>query len=115
MQPLNYDPNIRTAVHVIEVTLCQWDYSGTFRYEIGGNCKGCFVMDDPGGSLLDAWYCAHEKGEEIEDVEVVDNEFVVVTLQNPNGETLECEIYDESDIEHMIVGVRIVEVRPENA
>lgn len=108
---LNYDPNILESVHVIEVTLCMWDYTAAFRYEVGGNCRGFDVLDDPAESLMDAWQRAHDRGEKIDGVTVVDDDLTVVTLRNPDGDTLECEIWDERELAEMIVAVRIVEVR----
>jgi hypothetical protein len=98
----NYDPNIMWGTHTVEVTLQKWGYTGTLSYETRGNCKGFAVLD---GCIDDLMYQLLEDD---------DQELIRLTLAKPNGgDTLTCEIWDERDLESMIVGVRIIGFQPE--
>lgn len=91
----SYDPNIYKAVHVVEMTLQQWEYKGVLRFEVRGNVKGWDVLDSA------PWHWLEEN-------DWPDS----VTLVDAEGNELSCGIDHERDLERMITGVRIVEVKP---
>lgn len=91
----SYDPNASWATHVLEVTLMQWDFQKVIEVKISGNCKGGSLFDSMADTLLDH-------------AEIVDT----VILKNESGEELCVEIDNFRDVERMIVGVQIKEVRP---
>lgn len=39
-----YDPNIRWAVHTVELTYQLWEYKHVATVEIKGNCKGADIL-----------------------------------------------------------------------
>ena len=107
----NYDPNIREAVHVVELTYMVWDYKFTHKIQIGGNTKGASVLNYAIGVHADKLY------EEQGDVPVLILTKVGVVDQE---DTLECtceEYVRETDtnpdiegwLERMCVGIRIVD------
>lgn len=99
-----YDPNIRWAKHVIEITYQQWDYRLTVEVEIGGNLHGAEVLEYAISTHAD-------------DLLQAQGEFPMLVLRRPaadgsDGEdTLEV-FADDGDIEDfltdMCVGLRIV-------
>lgn len=106
----NYDPNFRYGVHTIEVTLQQWDYKGTVRVKIAGNCKGLSLMGDIDESIFDSF-------PDIEsdcNFEIIADEWFVAQLKNASGDILEVED-DLDELRKMIVKVEIIEFVPETA
>jgi hypothetical protein len=97
----NYDPNYRYGVHTVEVTLQVDEYRKTLTYEMGGNCKGFTIFES----------CIDESLEQIgfynddEDDECG----CTICLTNDEGDELEYDIFDESDLENIIVGLKIVD------
>lgn len=41
----NYDPNIYYGIHILRITLQQWNYKGHIMQKVYGNCKGRNVLD----------------------------------------------------------------------
>ncbi len=41
----SYNPNVCFGIHIVEITLQQWEYVGHITQEIHGNCKGREVID----------------------------------------------------------------------
>ena len=96
----NYDPNITWARHAFELTFMQWDYSLTTQVEVCGNCKGVLLS-----SAINIVFeeCFDE-----------DEQNAQIVLKRPaedgSGEdTLEIDLEDESALERICVGVKIVE------
>jgi len=94
-----YDPNINWARHSIELTFMQWDYSLTMEVDVCGNCKGATLFDAAISTCFDEMYDQ-------------DDDDCVIELKRPaqdgEGDTLEISIYDESDLEEICVGIKIV-------
>lgn len=100
-----YDPNFQ-GVHVIRVTVMQWDYIGHVAFEIGGNCKGA--------ELMDFTFLECDNQEDIDRYSENDcqfsydeeNEVYTAVLKNADGGTLEVE-GDEYDFKAMAVAIEI--------
>jgi len=96
----NYDPNHSYGTHTVEVTLQVWGYRKTLTYEMGGNCKGLTILDGCVDELLEQIGFYNDDDE--------DECGCTIYLINDNGDELEYEIFDESDLENIIVGLKIV-------
>lgn len=107
----NYDPNIRWAVHVVELTYMVWDYKFTAKVQVGGNTKGTSILHAAIGIYADKLF------EEQGDVPVL-----ILAKAGVGGQedTLECtcdEYVRETDttpdiegwLERMCVGLHIVD------
>jgi len=94
----NYDPNHSSGVHAVKVTLQVWGYQKTLTYEMGGNCKGLTILDG----------CIDELLEQIGFYNDEDECGCNIYLINDDGDELEYEIFDESDLENIIVGLKII-------
>ena len=105
-----YDPNINWAIHTVEITYQQWDYTTTALVTIRGSCKGHSVLHSALEVHADDLYDQHG-----DDVELI--------LSRPaldgdkEADTLECCPSEEesnsleSFLEDMCVGIRIVNVQ----
>lgn len=107
----NYDPNVRFAMHVVELTYMVWDYKITAKVQIGGNTKGASILNSAIG------LCADKLREEQGDVPVL---ILAKVGADDQEETLECtcdQYVREADtnpdiewwLERMCVGIRIVD------
>lgn len=106
----NYDPNIRWAIHVVELTYMVWDYKFTAKVQVGGNTKGASILQLAIGIYADKLYT--EQG----DVPVM----ILTKGVGDQEDTLDCtcdEYVRETDtnpdiegwLERMCVGIRIVD------
>lgn len=95
-----YNPNINWARHSIELTFMQWDYSLTMEVDVCGNCHGANLFD---GAISICF-------SELYDDEDEDGLIVLKRPGTDGGEfdTLEVSVYDESDLEAICVGIKIV-------
>jgi hypothetical protein len=97
---MNYDPNLtnsgKMADQTVELTFQQWTAKATFKTVVGGNCTGLSVIE-----------CA------IDNItEKLEEDGGVIVLKKPNGDTLECELW-ECELEKMLVCARIIAIKPE--
>jgi len=94
---MNYDPNMTTcglsAKQTVELTFQQWEYFKTMTATVAGNATGLSVIK-----------CAVDIA-----LEELGGENGRIVLQKPNGDTLECELW-EHDLPSMLVGARITEI-----
>lgn len=94
-----YSPNTKWGKQHVEVVLMQWDYSTTYKVDIGGNCTGFGVLEAAVDRIYDSLM-------EIED------EVPTLILKKKGGKTLRCTADDderqEDWIKDMVVSVRIV-------
>lgn len=97
----SYNPNMYFGIHIIEITLQQWEYVGHITQEIHGNCKGREVIDFDfeckDGNLEND--CSLKFDE--------NNDFFSAILKDSRGNTLEVEGRAE-DFNKMIVKVEII-------
>jgi hypothetical protein len=80
----------------VELIVKAWDYSATFVEEIGGNCRGCDVIEAAISRLYDR-------------LEGPDG--ASITLCRPNGDTMLCdddEGCEEDWLKKMVVSSRII-------
>ncbi len=110
-----YDPNTARSMrtrHVFELTFQQWDHSKTLTVGVGGNCQGMHNLDV---AVSQAYQQLPTKrypvggGVGSEPVDVA-----YITLNNPAGDSLECEEEDPGEDEwlmNMLVSARIVELK----
>lgn len=96
---MNYDPNFvlcgRMAKQDVEITLQSWTAKAKRVVTIGGNCSGLSVLTAAVSQLED---------------ELGENGHVI--LNKPNGDTLQIDMWD-TKLESIVVGVRIIAIRPE--
>ena len=96
----SYDPNTtfdKFTQHV-EITLQQWEYSGTLLAEVGGNTLGFSIMEFAIENAYDALALNHHK-------------IPTVWLFAPDGGSLECSDDEEGGAEwlkNMVVEIRII-------
>lgn len=96
----SYDPNITWARHTFEVTFMQWDYSLTTQVEVCGNCKG-ISMSTAISVIFEECFDDDEQNAQI---------VLKRAAEDGDGEdTLEVDLEDESDLERLCVGIKIVE------
>lgn len=104
----DYDPNINWAIHTVEITYQQWDYTTTATVTVKGNCKGRHILDSAIQMHSDDLY--EKYGDDVE---------LILSRPSSDGseeDTLECCPSDEgansldSFLEDMCVGIRIIEV-----
>ena len=119
----SYDPAPlfigQPTTHVVEVTIQQWQYTRTFEVETPGNSQGWRVLEDAIENIYEGLPS---------DERDPTGRFAVVSLTDPNGETLLCEEADATAhpdkegavimsgldwLKEMVVAVRIKEVRIE--
>ena len=94
----NYDPNITWARHSFELTFMQWDYSLTVQVDVCGNCKGASLFRTAISIAFEGMWDDEEQ-----------NAQIVMTRPSADGEdTLEHDLEDESDLESICVGIKIV-------
>ncbi len=97
----SYDPNTAYGIHIIEITLQEWEYVGHITQRIGGNCKGKEILDFDfeceDGNLESDCNLKYDE----------DNDYFSATLKDAEGNTLDCEGSAE-DFNNMIVKVEIV-------
>lgn len=102
-----YDPNIRWAVHTVEITYQAWDYTTTAQVTVKGNCRGMDILKSAVDNHADRLF--KEQGD-----------YPTLVLTRPGKpdadgtcelDTLETSPEDESLedwLEAMCLGVRIV-------
>lgn len=98
-----YDPNIRWAVHIVEITYQMWEYSTTAQVTVTGNCKGESILQSAIGVHADEIY--EQQGDNAELIlrrpaEDGDGEDTLTT--SPDDDDI------ESWLESMCVGLKIV-------
>jgi hypothetical protein len=100
----HYDPNIVWARHTFELTFMQWDYSLTTQVDVCGNCKGASLFRT---ALAVAF-------EELWDDEEQNAQIILKRPAEDGEDTLEVDLEDESELEHLCVGIRIVKHEKES-
>jgi hypothetical protein len=97
-----YDPNIRWARHTFELTFMQWDYSLTIEVDVTGNCKGADLFRSALSTVFEELYDE-------------DDGYSQIVLKRPatdgdesGFDTLEVDLENESDLEAICVGIKIV-------
>ena len=92
----SYDPNMRWAMHTIEFTFMQWDYSIKLKQDICGNCKGAYLFRSAMQSLF----------EDLPSATI----FLKRPAEDGNGEdSLEVTLEDEDELSELCVSASIVE------
>jgi hypothetical protein len=98
----NYDPNVVWARHSFELTFMQWDYSLTIEVDVCGNCKGATLFSSAISTAFDELYDT-------------DDGYAQVILKRPTTDgdesgfdTLEVDLDDESDLEAICIGIKII-------
>lgn len=105
---MNYDPNIRWNDTVVELRLQQWEYSGTLRVVVGGNCKGRSVLES--AMELDDENSIMYNGCGFEVVEDDDGEYwFKCTLIDAENNELEVE-EEIDDLDDFIVSATIISI-----
>lgn len=97
---MNYDPNMtnsgRCARQTVELTFQMREYSKTITTTVGGNCTGLSVIQSAVENVI----------------EELGGEDGAIVLEKPNGDTLECDMWD-TDLEEILVSARITEIVPD--
>jgi hypothetical protein len=94
----SYDANGGFSTHTVAVTLQHGSFKKIVTYDIFSNCLGFGVMDNCVQAVMD-------------EIGFEDDEPVTITLTDDSYDTLEVEIYCESDLEDMITRVEIIDYR----
>jgi hypothetical protein len=111
----NYDPNYSFGEHTVQVTIQQWQYKGTLKVKVGGNCKGMSVME----GIADVIYDQANTLESdcnftlLEADEDDDNPWFAALLKDNEGNELRTES-EWDDLERAIVAVQIIDFVPKN-
>ena len=106
----NYDGvNGSWGTTTIKVLFQVWRYKGSMIYTVGGNCKGLEILPRDGLSIIDSLENAKFEGMTITPFDDDDAWFAQMTLTSDDGDTLGYDVADECELEHMIVGMQIID------
>lgn len=103
----DYDPNdakSMSTVHVVKVTLQQWEYKKSFIVEIGGNCAGFTNMDTAIDLVLEKLYDPRSDSYHVVLMDVDGNELI----------TEDDEYMEEEWLKDMVVAIEIIGVKNAN-
>jgi hypothetical protein len=78
-------------------------------YTVGGNCKGLDALPRGGMSIIDSLENAKFEGMTITPFDDDDAWLAQMTLTSDDGDTLEYDVADEAELEHMIIGMQIID------
>lgn len=93
----------------IKVLFQAWQYKGSMIYTVGGNCKGLDALPSDGLSIIANLENAKFEGMTITPFDDDDAWLAQMTLTSDDGDTLEYDAADESELEQMIVGMQIID------
>lgn len=99
--------------HTVEISLQYDSFKGTISYKLSGNCLGGSILQSAISEIEDGDYDPIDDSSRKHCLLDDDGYLVGLCLYDENGEELIIE--DTHDLMNCVVGVRIVDVEPDNA
>lgn len=104
----NYDPNYCFGEHTVSVTIQQWQYKGTIKVKVHGNCKGMSVMDNISESIYDQANTLESDCEFVVLEEDGEEPWFSAILYDSDGNKLDTtDLFDS--LEDLIVAIEIID------
>ena len=102
----------RFGTHHIKVLFQYEQYKGSMTFEMGGNCKGLDIVKQDIETILDENVIKNAEFSNM-DISVEVWYEGTICLTDDNGDKLETYFYDEAEVEDLIVGIEIVDFKPD--
>jgi hypothetical protein len=111
----NYDPNYSFGEHTVRVTIQKWQYKGTIKVKVGGDCKGLSILEDIDDFIYDQADTLESDCNFIllEESENDNDPWFRAVLKDNEGNEFQLEDYWNA-LEKAIVAVEIIDFVPES-
>lgn len=107
-----YAQDGRFGTHTIKVLFQHEQYKGSMTFKIGGNCQGLDIVKQDIETILDEDVLKNAKLSNM-DIGMACWCEGIIRLTDDNGDKLETYFYDEAEVEDLIVGIEIVDFKPD--